>query len=464
LKHRAPSRPEARARREGTARPAALFRRPALLALFLCVAGAAATTEVPSRSTFDELLRDPTPAQWRALSQFDRTLTRREFESRLDKVFDPGHGLRPYLWLGDDRVAIYPTSKRNTDPVSIVRFAAGVSADRPPPVSFRSPTRFRRQAAGAPGPALSGLRVAIDPADIGGRWAKLEDRSVEFAGYGRISEGDLNLAVGRLLRDRLAQLGATVFLVRDRAEPVLTAKPDDLRGLAQEVLRERPWLMPESFQRLAGGSPPDSPRLLRAAEGLLLTKTLETRARAALVRRSFTPDVTVVLQHNATPESTGGGLTPVNRNTFFVHGAYTPAELREPEQRFRLLAKLLEGTAPIEAEVAAAIAVRFKAATAFAPVLSGNSANTRLVLPGNPYVVARNLAFNREHDGPVVVTEPYYMNQADTLTRLLAGDYAGERRVAGRLRVSIYREYADCVAAGLVDSYGAASGGRKPPG
>jgi hypothetical protein len=26
-------------------------------------------------------------------------------------------------------------------------------------------------------------------------------------------------------------------------------------------------------------------------------------------------------------------------------------------------------------------------------------------------VVARNLAINREHDGPVVITEPYFMNE-----------------------------------------------------
>ncbi len=76
-----------------------------------------------------------------------------------------------------------------------------------------------------------------------------------------------------------------------------------------------------------------------------------------------------------------------------------------------------------------------------------------MVLPDNPYVVARNLAFNREHDGPVVVTEPYFMNQAETLARLFAGDYPGKRVVAGRLRVSIYRDYAECVAAGLADAY-----------
>jgi len=137
-----------------------------------------------------------------------------------------------------------------------------------------------------------------------------------------------------------------------------------------------------------------------------------------------------------------------------VEGAYTRDELAEPEQRFRLLTKLLGGVAPTEAEVAAAISDRFKAKTGYPPVLYGDSPTTRLVIPGNPYVVARNLAFNREHDGPVVVTEPYLMNEAETLARLVAGDYAGERRVGGASRRSIFREYAHCVAEGMLGAYG----------
>jgi len=108
---------------------------------------------------------------------------------------------------------------------------------------------------------------------------------------------------------------------------------------------------------------------------------------------------------------------------------------------------------PVETKVAGEIAHRFAAITGFPPVLYGNSANTVLVLPDNPYVVARDLALNREHDGPVVVTEPYFMNQPETLARLLAGDYDGERLVAGKLRPSIFHEYARCVAEGLVAAY-----------
>jgi hypothetical protein len=140
--------------------------------------------------------------------------------------------------------------------------------------------------------------------------------------------------------------------------------------------------------------------------------------------------------------------------------------LREPEQRYRLLARLFENTTPTEVEVAAAVAARFTAATGFPPVLSGDTETTRLVIHGNPYVLARNLAFNREHDGPVVVVEPYLMNQPETLARLLAGDYEGERLVAGRMRISIFREYARAVAEGLVDIYAPASTGHgnRPEG
>jgi hypothetical protein len=403
-------------------------------------------------STVAELLRDPTPAEWKDLERFDQTLTRREFETRLEKVFDPSHGLKPYLKFTGDSVAIYPTPEKTKEPLAVLRFASTESTQRSSSVPFRFPKSFRERK-NIPGRPLSGLQIAIEPADIGGRWAQMEDRSVDFPGYGRINEGDINLIVGRLLREKLTELGANVFLVRDHAEPVVNLKPEQLKGLAEDVLKNRPTSLPESFRHKTATLRADSPRRLRIAEELLLTKTLETRARAALVRHSFKPDLTIVLQHNATGESSEGRLTPINRNIFFVHGAYAPSELREAEPRFRLLTKLLENTASVEVDVAAAIAGRFKLETGFPPALSGNSENTRLVLPGNPYVLARNLAFNREHDGPVVVTEPYFMNQAETLARLLAGDYFGKRRIAGKDRTSIYREYADCVASGLVDVY-----------
>jgi hypothetical protein len=74
---------------------------------------------------------------------------------------------------------------------------------------------------------------------------------------------------------------------------------------------------------------------------------------------------------------------------------------------------------------------------------------------GNDFLWARNLLANRIFECPVVFLEPYRMNNADTYARIQAGDYQGEREVAGRMQRSIFREYADAIVAGLRAYYAA---------
>ena len=45
------------------------------------------------------------------------------------------------------------------------------------------------------------------------------------------------------------------------------------------------------------------------------------------------------------------------------------------------------------------------------------------------------------------------MNSREVFQRVQAGDYEGKKKVAGVLRKSIYREYADAIVAGLVNYY-----------
>ena len=67
----------------------------------------------------------------------------------------------------------------------------------------------------------------------------------------------------------------------------------------------------------------------------------------------------------------------------------------------------------------------------------------------SPYVWTRNLLANRLYECPTVYLEPYVMNSPGVFARVQAGDYDGEREVAGARRPSIFREYADSVAAGV---------------
>jgi hypothetical protein len=406
------------------------------------------TPFVESQTLLQPLLRDPSSGDWKSLSRFSGTLTRAGFEQRL-VVFDPFHGLTPFLQISDSSVKVFAAPGR--DELVEVRFASSAEKAKRAPVEFRTVSEFSRHSSSKP---LAGLRLVIESADIGGRWGEWDDRSTFYRGYGRIQEGDLNLTVAKILERDLRDLGAKVFLTRRSAEPVAPYDPEKLDEETREILARQIYTMPPAFYERTRNVPKGSERWFQTAKEVLFAKVIEQRSRAAEVRRYFKPDLTIVLQHDASPASARGGLVAVNRNIFFVSGAYQARELRsDPHQRLRLLNKLFEDVTPTETAVAVRIAARFQAVTRDPAVGYGNSANTRSVPGGNAFVVARNLAFNREHDGPVVVTEPYFMNEPVTLQRLLAGDYAGTRFVAGRQRESIFREYANNVAAGLADAY-----------
>jgi N-acetylmuramoyl-L-alanine amidase len=397
-----------------------------------------------------ELLRDPSSEDWMLLNRFDGTLTREQFEERLLKVFDPFGGISPFLNVTDREVTVFASSRRTGSPLAKIAFASAVGDCRAFRDGFRPPQAFHRGLTSRP---LSGLRVVIEPADIGGRWGAMEDRSSNYKGYGRIQEGDLTLTVAKLLRTRLQELGADVFVTRDRAEPVCGLRVSDVSPVVSQVLSRRPYIMPAAFRSRTRHLSASNPAYRRIAAEVLLTKNLEARARAEKARRVFNADITIVLQFDASPASSRAGLTRINRNIFFVEGAYTAKELSsDARQRLKLLTKLLENVTPTETRVAVSIARCFEKTTGFPPVLYGNTATTRAVA-GAPYVVARNLALDREHDGPVLTTEPYFMNQPVTLRRLLAGDYRGTKLIVGKARRSIYREYAEAVAQGMVDAY-----------
>ena len=371
------------------------------------------TSSLKSQTVLEPLLRDPRRAEWSSLSRFSETLTRGEFEQRLNQVFDPFHGLGPFLQITDRSVKILAVPGH--EQLVEVRFAESSEKAKRPPVGFRTVSEISRLSASK---SLAGLRVAIEPADIGGKWGEWDDRSTFYRGYGRIEEGDLNLTVAKILERNLHQLGAKVFLTRQSAEPVAAFNPQKLDQETREILTRQSYTLPPAFYERARNLPTNSERRFQVAREVLFAKVIEQRARAAEVQRYFKPDLTIVLQHDASPKSARGGLAGVNRNIFFVDGAYQAKELRsDPHQRLRLLTKLFENVTPLETTVAVRIAARFQAVTGDPAVGYGNSSNTRTVSGGNSFVVARNLAFNREHDGPVVVTEPYFMNESVTLQR-----------------------------------------------
>jgi hypothetical protein len=395
--------------------------------------------------------RLPTPNPWFALDVFQGTITREQFEQKLHTLFDPFNAFAPYLDINDSRVVFYPSATDHSTPQFVLHFAAAGQATAAMRW-FRTPEEFRA-ATHPPEKPLDGLRVAIDPGHIGGPWAQMEERSTRYNGSAPVQEGDLNLITARILKKELTDLGANVYVVRDSTEPVTPFRPNDFIEEARELL-----IAHAKNKANLRALPPDHLNLLFGARLTELTEFLFYRCseiieRGNRIRNNFVPDITVTLYIDATPRSSRGLVTPVNSNIFFVGGSYTKTEMQDPEMQQRCVYKICEGGADIEAEVANAISLVFAQRTGLGPVKYGDSNTTRQVLPNNPYVVARNLAANREYDGPVVCTEPYFMNNRVVYRRLLAGDYDGTRNFDGKPYTSIFREYADCVAQGLVKAY-----------
>jgi N-acetylmuramoyl-L-alanine amidase len=401
----------------------------------------------------EELDPTPSPESWKQLDPYHYTLTRTLLEDLLNLLFDPQGALRPYIRIDDASLSIYdqPHPSPDATPLYTLRLASSPDEIRPIPRSYRTATQYRALPKSSP---LEGLRIAIDPGHIGGSWGPIEMRSIELNGIGTIQEGDFNIITARLLREQLQKLGATVFLTRETTDPVTSARPSDLYAQARRLIYQRDPTLRDHLQSLPIETQNQQlgQRLIHVAN-YIFSRTAEKIARAQKIRSQFQPDITLVLYFNATPASGRGQLTTDNRNTFFIHGCYLPSELQHPAQRLALLLKLVSRTTPTEFLVASRIAEAFTRITGLPPVLYGDTPTTRQLDPQNPYVVARNLAANREYPGPVVITEPFFMNNRLVALRLLAGDYDGLREFDGVSLPSIYRQYAQAVTEGLVKAY-----------
>jgi N-acetylmuramoyl-L-alanine amidase len=368
---------------------------------------------------------------WSQLDKFQQTISREEFTRLLANTYAP-HGASAGV------ITITPTTARietsRGKPPYVLKFSS--SSAKPVPRFWRA----RGEIAPQPGKPLAGLRIAIDPGHIGGKWAKMEERWFQIANNKPVVEGDMTLRVAKLLVQRLKALGADVWLTRPASEPLTNRRPAQLRKEAAAALRDK-------------GEAVNARSVARESERLFY-RTSEIRRRATLVNDSIRPDLVLCLHFNA--EEWGNPAKPslVSKNHlhFLITGAWSAKELAYDDQRFEMLVKLLNRTYPEEVAVTKSLVKTMSSATKLPPFIYHGKTAVRI--GASDYIWGRNLLANRLFQCPVIYVEPYVMNSRDVHARIQAGDYEGKKKIAGATRQSIYREYADSVVAGLVDYYG----------
>lgn len=374
----------------------------------------------------------PTP-DWSVLDGFQRTMTKADFQTLLERVYAPGGAWKDVISFTDD-AAVIRTSPGKSQ--YLLKFAPDAASVRAAPVYWKS---RRALAHSQPDKPLAGLKVAIDPGHIGGSWAKMEERWFQVGKSKPVTEGDMTLKVAQLLAIRLKALGAEVFLTRSKAAPVTGTRPAQLRSAAVDSLRQ-------------SGDPVTKAAVTKESERLFY-RVSEIRRRSRLVNSSIKPDVVVCLHFNA--EDWGNERRPQlvsdNHLHFLITGAWSKDELSYEDQRLDMLLKILNRSYSEELPLANSIAGVMANATGLPPYVYHSSNVVRV--NDNPYLWARNLLANRLFVCPVVYVEPYVMNSRSAFARIQAGDYEGRRKIGGVARKSIYREYADAVADGLVKHY-----------
>ena len=179
------------------------------------------------------------------------------------------------------------------------------------------PNLYRRRDRDKP---LSGLKIALDPGHLGGKWAKMEERWFQVGDSQPVQEGDLTLRVARLLATRLRDLGAKVSFVRNADEPTTGKRPDDFRELARKILIRNG--VPQPRADVLDPTDPEKEKTIRWQSEILFYRYSEIRRRAALVNFKLHPDLVLCLHFNA--EGWGDPTSP----TVDRHESSSPARER----------------------------------------------------------------------------------------------------------------------------------------
>lgn len=319
------------------------------------------------------------------------------------------------------------------------------TAEEASPGWWQTPEAIRRGQSKAIRP-LAGLHLALEPGHIGGAWAEWEGRHfrIEASDYW-VREGELVLEVAQRATASLRRLGAQIDLLRKGCAPLNPKTFQDYWAAAQAESTPPTEL---SLKAQLAHALAVRDRAMRKA---IITGELAERAR--LVNESIRPDAFISIHINAAPwpAAERKQLVDSDHTHVLIFGSLLDDELATPEQRARLVKKLMNGSGPIESELGEAMGEALAEATRLPA--SNYSGNNAVRLEGrSDYLWARNLMLLRLVDCPAVMLEPYIANSQSTYPRIQEALRARAHHEP-LPKDDILNEYADAIVAGVKRAY-----------
>ncbi|MCB1214502.1 MAG: N-acetylmuramoyl-L-alanine amidase [Deltaproteobacteria bacterium] len=397
----------------------------------LCLAGA---LYAKSLAYLSPLGKKP---DWSELENYQETWTKEAFRKVLEDIYAPEGASQKYISIYQDYALI---QKFKDDPQEKFKLKFAKSSSN---VKKASPKSLVNK-------PLNGLKIALDPGHIGGKWAKEEGRWFKIETGPYVAEGEMTLAVAKLLKEALEKKGAQVVLLRNKNQALSPYQPQDLKELALQTIQKN-FFERQSWEK---ASNPEKEKILMQKSRALAYQTAEIRERAKLINDLIKPDLTICLHFDA--ESWGDIHHPrmVNKNYLhlIINGSYLEEELAYDDIRFEMLKKLLSQSYEEELALSKELALSLAKETDLPPYIYLPNPRAK-AMTQDGYVWARNLLANRLYQGPVLYLEPYVMNSQEFYERIKAGEYAGKQLVYGKSRKSLFKEYVDGVVQGLTNYY-----------
>src|SRR5205807_134312 len=140
--------------------------------------------------------------KWDVLENYQRTITHDEFAHLINDVYCT-HGI-PGDLIKIDNDAAQIVTDRASQKTFTLHFAPDLDSKVRVPRLWRPAKSFSPPRTNKP---LAGLRIALDPGHLGGKWAKMEERWFKVGEAKPVTEGDMTLRVSRMLASRLRKLG-----------------------------------------------------------------------------------------------------------------------------------------------------------------------------------------------------------------------------------------------------------------
>ena len=385
---------------------------------------------------FPEIARLGRVPDWSQLDAYQSTITREEFFYLLSHCYSRSpEDSKGYLRIQEDRVLILKQSNFPELGWYDLRFRREDGLSEPAPKFWRGPLELRDLPANTTKP-LQGVRIALDPGHIGGKWVTWDDRHFTIgADTLPLKEGEMTLLVAKILQRDLTLLGAEVYLTRETNNPTTTERIETLQGEAKSFLLRR-------------GQIPSEGAIVSTAKQMFAISS-EIRSRGEIVNRTIQPDLALCLHFDASPWPSGRpSFRSSNHLHLLINGCYSRAEIAEDDTRFEMVQRILQRVYYEELALSDLVSKTMAHETRL-PAFhydgkSGMSVNE------NEFVWARNLLANRIFFCPVLFFEPFCMNHRETHLRVQEGEYPGLREINGIYRKNIYQEYADGITSGLV--------------